>query len=101
MYVNPAGNRSLTTTLVASLGPAFATVIVKVTFAPRLGVALLTILVRERSARGVTVISTALVSAYVLGEAPAPFRPPVREPDVPGVHDPVALAQVPLVSPVV
>src|SRR3989338_8102767 len=48
----PDGRTSLTTTLVAVDGPALATVTVKVTVAPTLGVVVLTIFVRLRSKIG-------------------------------------------------
>ena len=59
--VSPDGRTSLTITLVAALGPLLVTFIVKTTFSPTVGVALLTILAMDKSAEapglaGLTVI---------------------------------------------
>ena len=48
--VSPAGNRSVTSTLVAASGPLLVRVTVKVIVSPTLGVASLTVLVSARSA---------------------------------------------------
>ena len=50
--VRPAGNASATDTACAALGPALATVTVKVTFWPTSGVGSLTVLVTARFASG-------------------------------------------------
>ena len=64
--VRPAGSRSVTWTLVASFGPLLVRVTVKVIVSPTLGVGLLTVLVRARSACcGVTTALAVLLA--VLG----------------------------------
>jgi hypothetical protein len=63
--VSPAGKGSLTLTLVAGLGPLFVRVTVKLIVSPTLGVALLTVLVKARSACcGVTVALAVLLPAF-------------------------------------
>jgi len=61
--VRPAGSASVTATPVASLGPAFASVTVKVTFCPWIGLGLLTVFVRLRSALDTTVVGSLAVSS--------------------------------------
>src|SRR3954453_8670099 len=64
MNVSPAGNRSLTATLVAESGPLLVRVTVKVMVSPTFGVGLLTVLLTSRSARcGVSVALPLLLPA--------------------------------------
>src|SRR5437899_10727032 len=64
--VKPAGRASCTVTLVAELGPASLSVMVKVIVSPTLGVGLLTVLVNTRSACCGVSVALALLLA-VLG----------------------------------
>jgi hypothetical protein len=64
--VSPAGKRSCTVTLVAVSRPRLVRVTVKVTVSPTLGVALLTVLARARSACCGVAVALA-VSLLVLG----------------------------------
>src|SRR6478609_7098815 len=114
-YTRPAGSRSSTDTFVAPFGPAFVTVTVYVTFVPRFGVALLTVLASCRSADGCALSEAepALLPVFGSNWSPALFVAVlVIEPGVstvavmssvafapftsaPTVHRPVLLSYVP------
>ena len=68
--VRPAGNRSVTWTPVALLGPLLVAVTVKATFWPAIGEALLTVFVIAMSALLTTVVGSDAVSLPVLASAP-------------------------------
>ena len=64
--VKPAGKRSATLTPVAASGPVLLSVTVNVTLSPTLGLALLTVLVKDKSANGLIVVASLALSLVVL-----------------------------------